>query len=89
MAQVSLMRMLVAVTLIAIGCAEVGFIYSTRNDAGPMNAALVIALISVLPTFGAGLMAPFKRPILGAFLGFLGFIAVFIWALAYGLNHGA
>jgi hypothetical protein len=78
-AQLSLRRLVVAMALVAVGCCELGYIYSIRDKQPPLSTVDVIAAVSFLPMIGAGLLTPLKRPILGAFLGFLGFIAFFFW----------
>ena len=79
MTQFTLRRLFVAIALIAVGCSELGHIYSIRNRHGPLTALEVLAIVTCLPAICAGLLTPFKRPILGAFLGLLCFVVMLIW----------
>ena len=74
MKQFSLRRLFVAITLVAIGCGEVAFLRAFSGPP-PLDSFQWLAVLTCGPIIGAGLFTPFKRPMLGAFLGLLGFIA--------------
>jgi hypothetical protein len=70
-----------------VGCCELGHIYSIRDKWPPYSTFDLLVYVSFLPILGAGLLTPLNRPILGAFLGFLGFVvAFFYWALTRGIS---
>ena len=78
----SLRRMFAAVSLIAAGCGAMAFVW---NGSGP-SGFTVIAAVSCLPLLGAGVFDLFKRPILGAVIGFVLFIAFVFYVLSH--MHG-
>jgi hypothetical protein len=70
-AQFSLRRLVVAITLVGVGCGELSFLIASRPLLGPLGATTWIAIVTCPMIMGAGLLMPIKRPILGAFLGLL------------------
>jgi hypothetical protein len=83
--QFSLARLFFSMT--AIACGLGGFVLLFRafhsNDFN-FPFGMLVALLSGAAT-GAGLLAPFRRPVLGAFLGMLPIvllIALFFWLLS-------
>ena len=66
-------------TLIAIGCGEIAHILSISPP--PMTAFDLFASVTFLPVIGAGLGTLLKRPVLGAFMGFLAFLILLVWLL--------
>jgi len=85
-AQFSLQRLFIAVALIAVGCYEISHIYSIREKVPPFSTFDVFACVSFLPILGIGLFIPLKRPILGAFLGFLAFVVFLTWLAGHHLS---
>jgi hypothetical protein len=80
-------RLYVAMTLIAVACCEFGHMYLIRDKWPPYSTFDLLVYVSFLPILGAGLLTPLNRPILGAFLGFLGFVVAFLyWALTRGIS---
>jgi len=74
----SLRRLFVAVSLIAAGCGAGAFVW---NGSGS-GELMVIAAVTCLPLVGAGVFNFFKRPILGAAIGFALFIALVFYLLS-------
>ena len=64
--QFSLRRFFATVTLIAIGVGLLGYLFS---DADPSGIALIACWLLGGISLGAGIFNPFKKPVLGAFLG--------------------
>ena len=79
--QFSLRRLFVATTLIAVGFAAFADLRTAFavHKAPPMSTLNVIEALDSFPLIFAGLLTPFKRPVLGGCLGVLCFIA-FLWA---------
>ena len=75
----SLRRLFVAISLIAAGCGAAAFVWNGSGSPG----LTVIAAVTCLPLFGAGVFDLFKRPVLGAALGF----ALFVVLVFYLLSH--
>ena len=78
MAQFSLRRLLVSTALIAVGCGMFADLWFAGRTGRPFDIQVVEALCS-WPLIGAGLFALIKRPILGAFIGLVCFVAFLIW----------
>ena len=80
----SLQRLLVSVTFIAIGLAMIGYAINL-----PFSEWLtVLILIFVSGTLvGAGVMTPFKHPIIGALIGFVLTVAVIaLWIIGVAIS---
>jgi hypothetical protein len=75
--QFSLRRLFVATTLIAFGCGEIAFLLATLRPP-PIDTFQMVVILTCGPISGAGLLTPFKRPILGAILGFFCFMAILL-----------
>jgi len=75
----SLRRLFVATTLIAVGCAGFADLWTAGERAPPMSILNVVEALGSFPLIGAGLFTPIKRPILGAFIGLLCFVAFLLW----------
>ncbi len=79
MTRPSLQRNLVGTALIGLAVCMLGHVYSIRDKLPPLNCLDLTASLSFLPILGAGLLMPFRRPLLGTFLGFLALIVFLLW----------
>jgi hypothetical protein len=77
----SLRRLFAAVTLIAVGCGALVYLFRTEDQAPAAGLWKVLAAFWGAPLIGAGLLTPIRRPALGAILGFLAFMG-FLFYLA-------
>lgn len=86
MARFSLRRLFAAVTLIAVGCGALAYLFRTADEAPAAGIWKVLAAICGGPLIGAGLLTPVRRPALGAILGFFAFLGYLIyWAYNSGM----
>jgi hypothetical protein len=84
----SLKRLLVSMTLIAIGIATFTYLFQFRagkTSQPHINMTVFMALWTAGGAFiGAGLLTPLKRTVLGAALGFAIQYVLFVLALRFG-----
>jgi len=75
----SLRRLFAALTLIAIGCGALVYLFRTEDQTPAAGLWKVLAAFWGGPLVGAGLFTPIRRPALGAILGFLAFLGFLIY----------
>jgi hypothetical protein len=74
--QFSLRRLFAATALIAMGSGAAVYFVDAVHSAPPMSTLQVLSGLCCGPLIGTGLFTPIKYPVLGAFVGFIGFICL-------------